>query len=114
MDHSDNLISMTQTGISLTEHEGIFQSKNFTATPCYGPGIEDPVLPSVIRVRDFGTHTSEYSDFCHFDLTFILLSGSPWDFVRYTVFISRLENTGSYIYICNMAIKMLQKNMPDI
>lgn len=86
MDHSDNLISMTQTGISLTEHEGIFQSKNFTATPCYGPGIEDPVLPSVIRVRDFGTHTSEYSDFGHFDLTFILLSWQSMGFCRYTVF----------------------------
>lgn len=109
MDHSDNLISMTQTGISLTEHEGIFQSKNFTATPCYGPGIEDPVLPSVIRVRDFGTHTSEYSDFGHFDLTFILLSGSPWDFADTLSFISRLENTGSYIYICNHGNKNAAK-----
>ena len=109
MDHSDNLISMTQTGISLTEHEGIFQSKNFTATPCYGPGIEDPVLPSVIRVRDFGTHTSEYSDFGHFDLTFILLSGSPWDFADTLSFISRFENTGSYIYICNHGNKNAAK-----
>ena len=113
MDHSDNLISMTQTGISLTEHEGIFQSKNFTATPCYGPGIEDPVLPSVIRVRDFGTHTSEYSDFGHFDLTFILLSGSPWDFAD-TLLSAGLKILDLTYISATMAIKMLQKNMPDI
>ena len=101
MDHSDNLISMTQAGISLTENQGIFQSKNFTAAPCYGPGIEDPVLPSVIRVRDFGTHTSEYFDSGHFDLTFILLSGSPWDIADTLAFTSQFKNTEPPVYICN-------------
>ena len=89
MDHSDNLISMTQAGFLPTENQGIFQSKNFSATPCYGPGIEDPVLPSVIRVRDFGIHTSEYLDFGHFDLTFILRQSMGY--CRYTCFYQPAE-----------------------
>ena len=109
MDHSDNLISMTQAGISLTENQGVFQSKNFTATPCYGPGIEDPVSPSVIRVRDFGTHASEYVDFGHFDLTFILLSGSPWDVADTLAFTSQLKNADTHIYICNHGKKNAAK-----
>ena len=109
MDHSDNLISMTQAGISLTENQGVFQSKNFTATPCYGPGIEDPVSPSVIRVRDFGTHASEYVDFGHFDLTFILLSGSPWDVADTLAFTSQLKNADTHIYICNHGNKNAAK-----
>ena len=109
MDHSDNLISMTQAGISLTENQGVFQSKNFTATPCYGPGIEDPVSSSVIRVRDFGTHASEYVDFGHFDLTFILLSGSPWDVADTLAFTSQLKNADTHIYICNHGNKNAAK-----
>lgn len=40
MDHSDNLISMTQTGISLTEHEGIFQSKILPPLPVMVPELK--------------------------------------------------------------------------
>lgn len=109
MEHTDNLISMTQAGISFTENQGIFHVKNFTASPCYGPGIEDPVSPSVIRVRDFGSHISEYLDFGRFDLTFIMLSGSPWDIADALALTSRLKDASSPVYICGHGNKNAAK-----